>query len=202
MDSDPLDDVLSLEDKYYSEGHALGVCDGSRAGRIEGRVFGLEKGFEKFVAMGVLGGRSTVWASRIVRRASAADDGKDTAQVGVETINAELSEKVPEEPVLPQLAENWRLEKHIRTLYALTEPASLSTQNNEDAVSDFDDRIKRAEGKAKVIEKIIGESNTEAESEGNQQVGGTKNRRPVRTTGTGTKTESSMEDFGGRRARS
>ncbi|TKA63174.1 hypothetical protein B0A49_07192, partial [Cryomyces minteri] len=93
MDSDPLDDVLSLEDKYYSEGHALGVSDGSRAGRIEGRIFGLEKGFEKFVAMGALGGRSTIWASRIVRRASAADGGKDTAQVGVETVNAELSEK-------------------------------------------------------------------------------------------------------------
>ncbi|TKA50471.1 hypothetical protein B0A49_13315 [Cryomyces minteri] len=202
MDSDPLDDVLSLEDKYYSEGHALGVSDGSRAGRIEGRIFGLEKGFEKFVAMGALGGRSTVWASRIVRRASAADGGKDMAQVGVETVDAELSEKVTEEPVLPQLADNWRLERHIRTLYALTEPASLSTQNNEDAVSDFDDRIKRAEGKARVIEKIIGENNAESDPEGNQPVRGKKDRRPLRTTGTGTKTESNMEDFGGRRARS
>lgn len=52
---------------------------------------------------------------------------------------------------------NPRLHKHILTLYALVEPASLSIQNTEAAVSDFDDRLRRAEGKVKIIERITGE---------------------------------------------
>jgi hypothetical protein len=33
----------------------------------------------------------------------------------------------------------------------------LSTENSEDAVSGFDDRLKRAIGKVKIIEKLVGE---------------------------------------------
>lgn len=58
---------------------------------------------------------------------------------------------------LPSLPANPRLEKHIRTLYALVEPSSLSTANTEEAVADFDDRLKRAEGKVKIVERLIGE---------------------------------------------
>src|SRR5271156_4071878 len=54
MESDPFDDLLSLEDRFYNEGFQLGTTDGVKAGRIEGRVFGLEKGFEKYVEMGIL----------------------------------------------------------------------------------------------------------------------------------------------------
>jgi hypothetical protein len=46
--SDPFDSVLNLEDDLYTSAYALGAADGSRAGRVEGRIFGLEKGFEKF----------------------------------------------------------------------------------------------------------------------------------------------------------
>lgn len=56
---------------------------------------------------------------------------------------------------------NPRLNKHILTLYALVEPASLSIRNTEEAVSDFDDRLRRAEGKVKIIERITGEGEWE-----------------------------------------
>ncbi|KAH7030435.1 hypothetical protein B0J12DRAFT_583264 [Macrophomina phaseolina] len=149
-DTDPFDALLSLEDQYYAEGHALGVADGTRAGLIEGRVFGLEKGFEKFLAMGQLHARSAVWAARLP--ASSLPPVPPHQQ----------QEQQPASPLqpsnaLPQLSTNPRLAKHISTLHALTEPASLSTQNDEDAVSEFDDRWKRAQAKAKMVEKMVGE---------------------------------------------
>lgn len=69
---------------------------------------------------------------------------------------------LPSSPPTPPLSPNNdrkkpRLQKHILTLYALVEPASLSIQNTEAAVSDFDDRLRRAEGKVKIIERITGE---------------------------------------------
>ncbi|KAL1639635.1 hypothetical protein SLS58_007694 [Diplodia intermedia] len=155
QDLDPFDSVLSLEDSYYTEGHALGVADGSRAGRIEGRVFGLEKGFEKFVAMGALHGK-------------AAEQTPEQTQEQTTTTTNSLP------PLLPSSGggsgggsgSNPRLAKHITTLHALSEPASLSTQNDEDAVADFDDRFKRAQAKVKIVEKLVGEGRDVGELSG------------------------------------
>ncbi|OJD33569.1 uncharacterized protein BKCO1_2900080 [Diplodia corticola] len=163
LDLDPFDSLLSLEDQYYTEGHALGVADGSRAGRIEGRVFGLEKGFEKFAAMGHLHGKAAVWASRLPPPPPPKNNNN----------NSETPQHAPPKhddpttttaPSLPPLqagsntnTTNPRLAKHITTLHALTEPASLSTQNDEEGVADFDDRLKRAQAKAKIVEKLVGE---------------------------------------------
>ncbi|KAL8703073.1 MAG: hypothetical protein Q9201_003735 [Fulgogasparrea decipioides] len=170
MASDPLEEVLELENTFYKEGYDLGVQDGTRTGRIEGRLFGLEKGFEKFATMGKLHGRSVIWSGRLSLPLSGfpakGNDGNSTALPTVAPCKesqdgdgeAPKTADVSFDPsLLPQLAHNPRLEKHIRTLYALTEPASLSTDNSEDAVSDFDDRLRRAEGKVKIIEKLIGE---------------------------------------------
>ncbi|MCJ1390046.1 hypothetical protein MMC18_002904 [Xylographa bjoerkii] len=158
MEDDPFDSVLNLESQFYDEGYALGVADGTRAGHVEGRVFGLEKGFEKFVEMGRLHGRSLVWSSRLPRAQSTTNPStdtspdQDTSRPGHEPTST-TSISWP----LPPLAANIRLEKHVRTFHALVELESLSTQNKEDDVSEFDDRLKRAVGKAKVIEKLVGE---------------------------------------------
>ena len=140
VNSDPFDDLMNLEEKFYSEGYALGETEGSKAGRIEGRVFGLEKGFEKFMEAGRLHGRAMVWAARFPQ------------QEGAMKLNETV---VPaQQSALPFLSNNPRLEKHIRVLYALSEPASLSTDNTEEAVSDFDDRLKRSHAKIKIIERL------------------------------------------------
>ncbi len=162
MEPDALDSLFELENTFYQEGHDLGVQDGSRAGRIEGRLFGLEKAFEKYVVMGRLHGRSVVWAGRL------SSPSQTSSELGVEdTIRIKKDESSqqpshPPESMAPgakaTIPHSTRLEKHIRTLYALTEPASLSTDNTEDAVSDFDDRLRRAEGKAKIIEKAVGDA--------------------------------------------
>ena len=167
MEEDPFDTLLSLEDGFYKEGYDLGVSDGARAGLIEGRQFGLEKGFEKYTAMGKLHGRAMIWAGRlpgtrshvdvINKEATEVNLAEALDSVAIQDYDAKLYR--PIEQHAPPLPANPRLETHVRTLYALSEPGSLSTDNNEDAVSDFDDRLKRAEGKVKVVKKLIGESN-------------------------------------------
>ncbi|KAL9004863.1 MAG: hypothetical protein Q9188_002324 [Gyalolechia gomerana] len=173
MTSDPLEELFELENTFYNEGYDLGVQDGSRAGRIEGRLFGLEKGFEKYITMGKVHGRSVIWSGRL----SSSDETQKSSIIIDQQTEASAADRPskkssdthesrygPEEPSaqefsvsLPQIPYNPRLEKHLRSLYALTEPASLSTENSEDAVSEFDDRLKRAEGKVKIIEKLVGE---------------------------------------------
>jgi hypothetical protein len=64
---------------------------------------------------------------------------------------------------LPSLSKSQRLERHLKVLHALSESESLSTENTEEAVSDFDDRLKRAEGKAKIIERLVGEGREEVD---------------------------------------
>ncbi len=171
-EDDPFDSLLRLEDDFYKEGYELGVADGDRAGRIEGRVFGLEKGFEKYVAMGRLHGRAVVWAGR-----QPTADGdlqvKEQKEVkskndSIDPISAhEVEEMPPDAQAIPyKKPRNTRLESYVRTLYALTEPGSLSTENSEESVADFDDRLKRAEGKMKVLERLTGEHVAEGESRG------------------------------------
>ena len=164
-DSDPFDDLLSLEDKFYKEGYDLGVSDGERAGRVEGRLFGLEKGFEKYAAMGKLHGRAIIWAGRLPEIESKDDVGskggeEKGARISIDTLSTQGGQDEPASKgayKAHSLPTNPRLEGHIRTLYALTEPGSLSTENSEDSVSDFDDRLKRAQGKMKILEKLTGE---------------------------------------------
>ncbi|KAF2405237.1 DUF1715-domain-containing protein [Trichodelitschia bisporula] len=175
---DLFDDILNLEDRYYEEGYQEGVQDGSRAGRIEGRVFGLEKAFEKFVAVGALHGQACVWAvqsSRVVSDSTA-----------------------PASSQLEALPSNPRLERHITALYALSEPESLSTQNTEEAVSDFDDRYKRAISKAKVIENIIGVRRS-ANVDAPEPTATRRESQPVRLAHVDPAAKN-MEDFGSGRS--
>ncbi|CAK7245073.1 MAG: hypothetical protein STHCBS139747_006640 [Sporothrix thermara] len=50
--------------------------------------------------------------------------------------------------------------RNLQTLYALVEPGTLPTANTDEAVNDVDDRVKRAQAKARVLEKMVGEMTT------------------------------------------
>ena len=162
MTDDLFASVLDLEDQYYQEGYDLGLKDGAQAGLLEGRLLGLEKGFEKYVTMGTLHGRSVLWAGMLPQPLRGKNSNPDVSQVAMaaDTQKCPQREAFPAPGALPSIQSNARLEKHIRILYALTEPSSLSTENNEDSVADFDDRLKRADGKIKMIEKSLGESDS------------------------------------------
>lgn len=150
MADDPFESVLNLEDQFYQDGYKQGHADGDRAGRIEGRSLGLEKGYQKFLESGRLHGKATIWANRLPGLQAKSQTGSHQQ---IERLSVE---ETPQKN-LPPLPHNARLEKNVTILFALTEPESLSTENNDEAVNDFDDRLKRAEGKAKVIEKMVGE---------------------------------------------
>src|SRR5271163_3634496 len=64
MDDDVLDDLLSPEENFYRDGYELGQADGTHAGHVEGKLFGIEKGYEKALEMGRLAGRAAVWTIR------------------------------------------------------------------------------------------------------------------------------------------
>lgn len=150
MAPDPLDDVLNIEERFYTEGYQQGLQDGVQAGRIEGRSFGMQKGFEKFLESGRLASKAIVWANRIPQRQDGGGGGG--------------GDNPHKACTLPPLPKNARLEKNVNTLYALVEPDTLSTANTDEAVQDFDDRVKRAQGKAKIVERTAGSSGAKESS--------------------------------------
>ncbi|KAM4057748.1 hypothetical protein HRG_009369 [Hirsutella rhossiliensis] len=142
MPADPFDAVLDLEDRFYQQGYQQGLQDGAQAGRIEGRCFGMQKGFDKFLESGRLASKAVVWANRLPQNLN----DQPAAEAEAEGKRC----------MLPSLASNPRLDKNVKTLYALVEPDTMSTENTDEAVQDFDDRVKRAQGKARVIERMVG----------------------------------------------
>ncbi|KAK3647138.1 hypothetical protein LTR22_013931 [Elasticomyces elasticus] len=146
-DHDPFATLLNLEDQYYTEGYNLGVTDGSLAGRIEGRLFGLEKGFSKFTEMGRMNGRAAVWKARLPPPTTAQTQGDDAV------VN-----------IVP-LSGSDRLRKHIDRLLELTDPDSLETKNTEDAVDEAEERLAGAKSKFTLIARIVGEDDAARSSE-------------------------------------
>jgi hypothetical protein len=164
MPPDTFDEILGLEEQFYDDGYRQGLKDGNKAGLVEGRTFGLEKGFEKYVESGRLYGKSLVWANRIPQ---AGDPASLTVQVQHEPASGNIFQTIdhqkPSPARLPSLPHNQRLAKHVKVLHALSELETLSTENSEEAVSDFDDRLQRAQGKAKIIERAFREASGDSD---------------------------------------
>jgi hypothetical protein len=178
-DPDPFTSLLTLEDTLYTSAYTSGTTAGTLAGRIEGRIFGLESGFDKFRTLGALHGRSVVWGARLL-----CDAATPTQTHG--SIEVQKEDEATERMQLPRLNTSARLTNHATLLHALTDPLTFSTDNTEDSVADFDDRVRRAGAKAKVIERIVGEG------EGIERKGGEGKEKKL--------DGASMEDFvaGGR----
>ncbi|KAI9850090.1 MAG: hypothetical protein M1838_006102 [Thelocarpon superellum] len=153
MASDPFETLLALEDTLYSEGYQLGIEDGSQAGHREGRAFGLEKGFEKYLIMGRLHGRSDILAARLCRKAEVTTPSAEDSLVHRPSLEGLAS--------LQPLPARSRLERHLTSVQAMVTPATLSIENSEDSVSHFDDRLKRAQAKFKIIDRHLGDSGPE-----------------------------------------
>lgn len=151
MAADPFEDVLNLEDRFYDEGYQEGLVDGAKAGKVEGRSVGMTKGFEKFFESGRLYGKALIWANRLPKRHR--EDGPSPSIRPQDS----TAQTTCQACTLPPLQHNARLEKNIATLCALVEPNTLSTENTDEAVDDFDDRVRRAHGKAKIVERMTGE---------------------------------------------
>ncbi|KAI7086952.1 hypothetical protein KC356_g4637 [Hortaea werneckii] len=164
--SDPFDSLLNLEDEYFTEGYSLGVSDGTRAGRIEGRIFGLEKGYEKALEMGRLRGKAQVWHTRL--------------QIPTKDQDHQNENQNQTTGIKP-LKGSERLRKHVERLVELTEPESLETKNEEEAVNEFDERLAGAKAKTTLISKIVGESSSSSSTASLDAAGGGKIASPGRS---------------------
>lgn len=122
---------------FYQEGYILGLADGEQAGRTEGRVFGLEKGFEKFLELGRLQGRCSVWKARISYSVVPPTTGEDTGPVK----NVQITSP--------------RVQKQVESLaILLTNPPF---KNDEESVEEVEETLKRGRNKAKVLSNMLGE---------------------------------------------
>ncbi|KAF8422113.1 hypothetical protein EV426DRAFT_186548 [Tirmania nivea] len=126
--NDIFDPLLSLEEHYYDKGYNEGLRDGEKAGLIEGRLFGLEKGFDKFFELGRLQGRVSVWKARIP------SSGADAACAPIT---------------------NPRLIKQIHLFENII--SSLPTANDEESVEEVEGSLRRGKAKMKIVSNMIGE---------------------------------------------
>lgn len=154
MASDPFDDLLGLEDNFYKEGYDAGLTDGEYAGIVEGKIFGIEKGFEKAIELGRLHGRALVWQTR--------QSHALTEQAPLPSTSTIDGQSLPDSILLENLKDsrlpkNSRLTKHIEGLIAICGDDSVAIDNSDEAVTNFDDRVLRAQTKAKIIAAIAGE---------------------------------------------
>ena len=163
MSDDVLDSVLNLEEASYQAGFDEGKADGAEAGWAEGIGFGIEKGYEKALEMGKLHGRALMLNACLADPVLISNDAEDQAPIAPAVATThddskrEDDDTAPKMPDLPTLPANPRLKKHVETLLKLTEPQTLSTDNSDEAVDQFDDRMKKAVAKAKIIDKLIAE---------------------------------------------
>lgn len=161
MATDPFDDLLELENDYYKEGYDAGVADSTYAGMIEGKVFGIEKGYEKGLELGKLHGRALVWRRRLsllsetdaLGSQQGSEFGASSSTKSIE--QSKLSQIVPS---LGKLPDNTRIRRHVDALHSASDGQTVACDNSDGAVTEFDDRIAKAKAKAKVVANIAGES--------------------------------------------
>jgi hypothetical protein len=151
--SDLFDGLLGLEEQFYKEGFEAGVADSAYAGMIEGKVFGIEKGYERALELGRLHGRAIIWRQRLTDNAQKSDVAGST---GAEGGNVDAPIRLADQ-TLPRLPDNARLRKHIENLLSLTDPKTLPKDNSDESVSEVDDRISKAKARAKMISTMVGE---------------------------------------------
>ncbi|KIW88115.1 uncharacterized protein Z519_11225 [Cladophialophora bantiana CBS 173.52] len=151
MATDPLDQLLELENDYYKEGYDAGAADGAYAGMVEGKVFGIEKGYEKAIELGRLHGRALVWRERLCLGKKGGSEETSESQAAHSSGLGDIIQS------LSQLSDNTRFRRHVEGLYHSSDGATVAKANSDEAVTEFDDRVARAQAKAKVIANIVGE---------------------------------------------
>ncbi|KAK9387167.1 hypothetical protein V1515DRAFT_82454 [Lipomyces mesembrius] len=129
-EDDLFDSLLTLETSFYQQGYNEGLNDGLRSGTSEGTQFGLQTGFQRFVSVGILQGRCRVWK---------------------ELSNATHSSSNPADDVVP--VGGGRSTKQLQVLTELV--TGIPTENTEDAVDEYESRLKRAKARAKVVARLL-----------------------------------------------
>ena len=155
MADDLLGDLLELEDGFHKEGFEAGVADSAYAGMLEGKVFGIEKGYDKALELGKLNGRALVWQRRQQGTAPyASDKPSQTTSDDQPASSPTLGDALQ---AMDGLAKNARLVKHIESLIALSDTRNVPNDNSDESVSHVEDAISKSKAKAKMVALAAGE---------------------------------------------
>jgi hypothetical protein len=155
MADDLLGDLLDLEDGFYKDGYDAGIVDSEYAGKLEGKIFGIEKGYDKALELGKLHGRALVWQRR---QQGSSQNGVEPAKSAVPNRSSESAMVRQALGVMQGLPKTPRLEKNIKTLAALSGPENVPSDNSDESVSQVEDAIAKSKAKAKIIAIAAGES--------------------------------------------
>ncbi|RYO96796.1 hypothetical protein DL764_007396 [Monosporascus ibericus] len=155
------------------EGRSVGLKQGYEkfleAGRLQGRALVWANRIPKFRDPSSPGDELALAPGAVRTSPSSSSsplpEGAGEAAVSSSGRREESSEEGPQSRrrLLPDLTSGGsggnsaRLEKNVVTLYGMVEPGTLPTRNDDEAVNDFESRLKGAQGKAKIIERAIGE---------------------------------------------
>lgn len=101
---------------------------------VEGRIFGLEKGFEKFLEVGKLQGKCSVWEARIPSSSGTAKGSP--LPTGLQITNP-------------------RAQKNIQALSLML--THVPYKNDDNAVEEVEETLKKARVKSKMVERMLGE---------------------------------------------
>ncbi|CUM68521.1 uncharacterized protein PRCAT00006247001 [Priceomyces carsonii] len=114
------EEVLNLEEQSYQKGFEEGIAKGAQERYIEGKEYGLQTGFQRFLIVGYLKGLAEYWEDNI-----SSYDQKS-------------------------------LPSHISQLKELLN--GVPTSNEEEDVADYDNKVKKARNKARLIANMVGDS--------------------------------------------
>ncbi|RYP53812.1 hypothetical protein DL768_001263 [Monosporascus sp. mg162] len=155
------------------EGRSVGLKKGYEkfleAGRLQGRALVWANRIPRFRDLSSSGDELLMQPGAVRTPPSSSSallpEGADDATMSSSGRREESSSEGPQSRrrLLPDLTSGGsngnsaRLEKNVVTLYGMVEPGTLPTRNDDEAVNDFDSRLKGAQGKAKIIERVVGE---------------------------------------------
>lgn len=125
--------VLTKLFSFYDEGLTDGQNEGRRAGLREGTEFGIQTGYTRFIALGVLRGRLAVWQKQFAPTT--------TSPTTTTTTSA------PDHPNID------RIRKNLAGLESML--AEIPVTNSDADVAVFEGLVRKAKSKAKVTASLI-----------------------------------------------
>lgn len=164
---DPFDILLDLESAYEARGYTDGLHDGKAQALSSSTLFGIEKGFEKYIVMSRLRFRAEKWARafdvHVDHNTPAPAAVPVSSSVGGVNVGADANADMAPaaqgagvEVGTENSHVHSRLQKHTATLLKLTSAQTMDYANTDEAIGDFEERLKRAQAKCKVIERMVG----------------------------------------------
>lgn len=129
MSADIFEGAISLESDSYDKGYNDGVLDGERSGIAEGKHYGIQTAFQRYLSLGILQARYDLWNN--INNSSTSIQDEDDSQKKLGT----------------------KVAKHLTQLKACVEDLPLT--NSDQEVEHVTKSLAKGKAKAKVISSLM-----------------------------------------------